>query len=225
MADGKQYLNAFVNNSATIRDVLATEIEDAPHKAVTWDDNGKLIVPAAKGDPAIGFILSDAFAFYNGITPAGTEVDVLIKDIGLGMASGVIKKGDFVTADTDGKLTKAEDGNFILGVAMTAAESDGELVQVQLTKSGYKGGGSSSSSSSSVKKLADLEDVEGSGAEGNVLTYTSGKWKPQAPAEGVKKLSDLSDVEETDSPTDGYVLKYQTNMWKPAADEKGSEAV
>ncbi len=30
MAD-KQYLNAFMNNSATIRDVLASDITDAPH--------------------------------------------------------------------------------------------------------------------------------------------------------------------------------------------------
>ena len=44
MAD-KQYLNAFMNNSATIRDVLAADVTDAPHKAVTYDAEGKLILP------------------------------------------------------------------------------------------------------------------------------------------------------------------------------------
>ena len=135
---GKDYLNAFVNNSATIRDKITADITNAPHKAVAYDENGTLIIPAAKGDPAIGLILSDTPTNGSGVTPAGTEVDVLIKEIGLGVASGEIKKGDFVTTDTDGKLAKAEDGNFIFGIAITAAAEDGELVQVQITKSGYK---------------------------------------------------------------------------------------
>lgn len=134
---GKDYLNAFMNNSATIRDVLKADITDAPHKAVTYDTDGKLIVPAKAGDPAVGLILSDTPSNYDGVTKAGTEVDVLIKDIGLGTASGAIAKGDLVTTDTGGKLKKAGDGNFIFGMALTATTADGELVQVQITKGGY----------------------------------------------------------------------------------------
>lgn len=133
----KQYLNAFINNSATIRDVLAADVTDAPHKAVTYDSDGKLILPAAAGDPAIGFILSDTPATIEGVTKAGTEVDVLIKNIGLALAGGAISKGDFVTTDATGALTKAESGNYILGIAMTQATAAGELVQVQITHSGY----------------------------------------------------------------------------------------
>ena len=132
----KQYLNAFMNNSATIRDVLKEDIKDAPHKAVTYNDEGLLIVPAQDGDPALGLILSDAPATYEGVTKKGTEVDVLIKDIGLAVASAAVKKGDLVTTATEGKLKKAEAGNFIFGIALTAAAEDGDTFQVQITKGG-----------------------------------------------------------------------------------------
>ena len=72
----KEYLNTFINNSATICDVLKADITDAPHKAVTYDTDGTLIVPAQAGDPAVGLILSDTSANYEGVTKAGTEVDV-----------------------------------------------------------------------------------------------------------------------------------------------------
>jgi len=134
----KQYLNAFMNNSATIRDVLAADVTDAPHKVVAYDADGKLALPAADGDPAIGILLSDTAADDSGVSKAGTEVDVLIKDIGLALAGGAVKKGDCVTAAATGAVVKAASGNFILGVAMTEATAEGELVQIQLTKSGYE---------------------------------------------------------------------------------------
>lgn len=134
----KQYLNAFMNNSATIRDVLKEDLKDAPHKAVAFDsESGQLIVPAADGDVVVGLILSDAPADDAGTTPKGTEVDVLIKDIGLGIAGEKIAKGDLLMGTTEGKLKKATEGEFIFGMAMTSAEADGELVQVQITKGGF----------------------------------------------------------------------------------------
>lgn len=66
---GKQYLNAFMNNTATIRDVLAADVQDAPHKVLAYNAEGKLALPAADGDPAIGIILSDAPTNDSGITP------------------------------------------------------------------------------------------------------------------------------------------------------------
>lgn len=133
----KDYLNAFMNNSATIRGVLKEETADAPHKAVMFDTDGKLKATAADGDAAVGLILSDAPADLSGKTPAGTEVDVLIKNIGLGIAGEAVKAGDLLMASTGGKLKKATDGKFVFGQAMTAAGADGELVQVQITKGGY----------------------------------------------------------------------------------------
>lgn len=136
----KQYLNAFINNSATIRDVVGADITDAPHKVVVFDADGKLSLPAADGDPAIGIVLSDASALDNGaalVTKAGMEIDVLIKDIGLAEAGEAVAKGDFLTASADGTVKKAAAGDFILGMALTAASEAGELVQMQITKSGY----------------------------------------------------------------------------------------
>lgn len=136
----KQYLTAFMNNTATIRDVLAADIEDAPHKAVAYDSDGKLALPAADGAPVVGIILSDAAAFDTGsalVSKAGMEVDVLIKNIGLIEAGEAVAKGDLLTVDTDGCAVKATAGDFILGMAMTAATTAGELVQIHITKSGY----------------------------------------------------------------------------------------
>lgn len=134
---GKQYLNAFMNNTATIRDVLAANVEGAPHKVVAYDKDGKLALPAADGDPAIGIILSDAPANDSGITPAGAEVDVLIRHIGLAEAGAAVAKGDFLTATEDGTVRKAAAGEYILGIAMTAATAAGDLAQVYITHSGY----------------------------------------------------------------------------------------
>ena len=134
----KQYLNAFINNSATIRDVLAADITGAPHKAVAFNSEGKLVLPAAEGDPVVGVLLSDTPADDSGKTAAGTEVDVLIKNIGLIEAGAAIAKGDLLTVSTDGTAKKAAAGTFILGIAMTKAAAAGELVQIQITKSGYE---------------------------------------------------------------------------------------
>lgn len=136
----KQYLTAFMNNSATIRDVVGADITDAPHKVVAYNADGKFALPAADGDPAVGVVLSDAAAYDTGtalVTKAGMEIDVLIKDIGLAEAGEAVAKGDLLTVSAAGTVKKAASGNFILGVAMTTALEAGELVQIQITKSGY----------------------------------------------------------------------------------------
>ncbi len=134
----KQYLNAFINNSSTIHDVLAENITDAPHKVVTYNTDGKLVLPAADGAPVIGIILSDASADDSYITKAGTEVDVLIRLTGLAQAEEAVKKGDFLTATTKGTMKKAASGDYIFGIAMTEVTDAGELVQIQITNSGYE---------------------------------------------------------------------------------------
>lgn len=136
----KQFLNAFINNSSTIREKTAAAITNAAHKAVTYNSDGNLILPASNGVPALGFVLSDTPGNESGtdiITPAGTEIDVIIKDIGLAEAGAAIAKGAAVTVTSAGKVQTASTGNFIIGFALTAASAAGELVQVQITKSGY----------------------------------------------------------------------------------------
>lgn len=136
----KQYLTAFINNTATIRDAVAADITDAPHKAVAYDSDGRLALPEKDGAPVLGIVLSDAAAFDNGsalVTKAGMEVDVLIKNIGLIETGEAVAKGDLLSVSADGCAKKAEAGDFILGMAMTAAATAGELVQIHITKSGY----------------------------------------------------------------------------------------
>ncbi|MBQ2634914.1 MAG: DUF2190 family protein [Oscillospiraceae bacterium] len=133
----KEYLNAFVNNSATIRGTLKAAITGAPHKAVAFDSDGTVKLPAADGDPAVGLILSSAPGGTDGSIAAGEDVDILIKDIGLGEASAAIAKGAAVSVTTSGTLATAGSGDFILGFALTAASAEGDLLQVQITKSGY----------------------------------------------------------------------------------------
>lgn len=138
--ESKQYLTALINNSSTIRETAAVDIPNAAQKAVTFDQDGKLVLPAANGDPVIGVVLSDVSAYENGenlVTKAGTDVDVLIRDIGLMETGEAIAKGDLISVNTSGQAVKATAGNFILGMAFTAAENAGELIQIQITKSGF----------------------------------------------------------------------------------------
>lgn len=132
----KQYVNSLINNSATIREALAEDLAGAPHKAVRYNGDGRLAVPAADGDPAIGVLLSGV-PEEGGVTKAGTQVDVLIRHIGLAEAGEALKKGDFLAASATGALKKAAAGHYILGIAMTEAALAGDLVQVQITNSGY----------------------------------------------------------------------------------------
>lgn len=87
--------------------------------------------------PIVGIAIIEAG--YNDISGAesgkvakGDQVDVQIKDIGYILAGGAIKKGEEVTA-TAGKATKAADGDYVIGVALSnAAEND--YVRVQISK-------------------------------------------------------------------------------------------
>jgi len=71
------------------------------------------------------------------VTKAGTAIDVLIKDISLAEAGKPAAKGGPLTASATGTVKKAASGNFILGVALTATQEAGELVHLQITKSGF----------------------------------------------------------------------------------------
>jgi hypothetical protein len=139
----KEYLNAFINNSSTVREKLGADIANAPHKAVAYNENGDIVL-AATGEGAIGILLGDTRQEGAGGTPtakAGQEADVLIKHIGLLEAGGAIAKGAAVTINASGQGITATAGEFVFGFAFTAASAAGELVQVQITRSGAVSGG------------------------------------------------------------------------------------
>ena len=128
-----EFLTSVIDNSPTRVETLGADIENAPHKAVMYNSDGKIVL-ATSGAPAIGVLLST--------TPktvkAGDEATALIKKIGLLEAGGAIAKGDFVTINATGQGKTAAAGDFIFGRAFTAASAAGELVQVQICPAGVK---------------------------------------------------------------------------------------
>lgn len=124
-----------INDSSTIPAVAAEAIEDARGKAVKFDENGKIKVCDAANEAVAGLVI------YQGLKPVkeGEEVSVQIKDIGLAVAGGEIKVGDYVGTDAQGRLTKATSG-FIVGMAVSPASKEDVLFRVQITKSGTVSG-------------------------------------------------------------------------------------
>lgn len=126
-----------INQSATIAELAGADIEDVRNHILAYDENGNVIVAADGTKPLVGVAIIEAG--YNDISgkesgkvETGDQVDVQIKDIGYIIAGGDITKGEEVTA-TSGKATKAETGNYVIGVALSKA-TEGEYVRVQIAK-------------------------------------------------------------------------------------------
>ena len=126
-------LGTAINPSPTIVMPAKAAITNPRYLALAVDA-GKVKLPAA-GDPVIGIAIGE-----NDTVAADEMVDIQIKDIGKWIASGAIAVGAEVATDANGKAAAATSGDFILGVALTAASAAGDIIQVQITKSGYKPG-------------------------------------------------------------------------------------
>jgi hypothetical protein len=126
------FVNASINGSPTIILKTAAAITNGAHKAVKFDASGKAALAGA-GDVAAGIILSPV----PDEIKAGEEISILIKDIGLITAGAAIIPGAPVAAGAGGTGVTAADGDFILGFALTGAASAGEVIQIQITKSGF----------------------------------------------------------------------------------------
>lgn len=131
----KTYLANQINSSPTLFGKAGAVVEDIRFKAVTFNDEGKVILAEA-GKPALGIAIATT-GDPVGKVAVGDQVDIQIKDIGLAMAGGEVKAGAPVTIGTDGKLVTAASGNFILGYAVTAAKADGDIIQIQIAKGYY----------------------------------------------------------------------------------------
>lgn len=126
-----------INQSVTIAEQAGAAIDDVRNLILKYDENGDVVVATDGTAPIVGIAIIEAG--YNDISGAesgkvakGDQVDVQIKDIGYILAGGAIKKGEEVTA-TAGRATKAADGDYVIGVALSnAAEND--YVRVQISK-------------------------------------------------------------------------------------------
>ena len=135
----RNYNGVQINSTVTIVEKAGAEIADCRNLIMKYDENGNVVPATAGTDIPVGIALIEAG--YNDITgaesgkvAAGDQVDIQIKDIGVAYSGGAIKKGQEVTAGAGGAAVAATSGNYVLGVALTAASAAGEFVQVQITK-------------------------------------------------------------------------------------------
>ena len=126
-----------INQSVTIAEQAGAEIADVRNLILSYDENGYVVVAADGTKPLVGIAIiedgyNDISGTESGKVAKGDQVDIQIKDIGYILAGGDIKKGEEVTA-TAGKATKAADGNYVIGVALSNAVEN-EYVRVQISK-------------------------------------------------------------------------------------------
>ena len=145
----KNYNGVQINPSHTIVEKAGVVIDDVRNRIVKYDENGNVVLAAAGTDIPVGIAIIEAG--YNDISGKesgkvnpGERVDILIKDMGVVLAGGSIKKGQEVAAGADGLAVAAAGGDYVLGFALDNAEA-GEFLEVQISK--YQKSGSSASGS------------------------------------------------------------------------------
>lgn len=132
------YIGNQINQSPTIVEKAGAEIADGRNKLYKYDENGDLVLAGA-GEMAVGIGLIESG--YNDVTgetagkvAKGDQVTVQIKDIGLVVAGGAIKKGAEVTADAEGLAVTATDGNYVIGIAQDEAKAKGDFIYIAITR-------------------------------------------------------------------------------------------
>lgn len=126
------YFGSSINESPTIVLPAGEKLEGARGIALAIKD-GAVVKPAA-GAHVIGLALIET----DETVEKGADVDIQVKDIGKWVAGEEITVGMELAADADGKAVAAQDGNFIVGVALSSAEKAGTWIRAQIIKAGYK---------------------------------------------------------------------------------------
>lgn len=150
----KNYNGVQINPSATIVEKAGATIADVRNRIVKFDENGNVVLATAGTDIPVGIAIieagyNDISGVESGKVNPGERVDILIKDMGVVLAGGTIKKGQEVAAGADGMAVAAAGGDYVLGFALDNAEA-GEFVEIQVAK--YQKSGSS---------IETPEEVEG----------------------------------------------------------------
>ncbi len=126
-----------INQSVTIVEQAGAKIADVRNRIMAYDKDGNAVLAADGSAALIGVALietgiNDISGAESGKVNAGDDVDIQIKDIGYVLAGSDIAKGDEVTASS-GLAVKAETGNYVVGIALSAATKDG-YCRVQIAK-------------------------------------------------------------------------------------------
>ena len=128
------YMGASINTSSVVAELAGGAITECTFCAVKYDTNGNVVLCNTAGVLVAGILLAE--------TPenvsVGESVTVQIKDIGLCKAGAKVQKGQEVMTDAKGRVIPATAGKFIIGYAMTGAEAEGDIIEVDIRKSGYK---------------------------------------------------------------------------------------
>lgn len=126
-----------INQSVTIVEQAGADISDVRNRIMAYDEEDNVILAADGSAVLVGVALieagvNDISGVESGKVAAGDDVDIQIKDIGYILAGGDIAKGDEVTA-SEGSAVKAEAGNYVVGIALSAAAKD-DYCRVQIAK-------------------------------------------------------------------------------------------
>ncbi len=112
------FLNHGYNDTPVIHGVANAALTAPAMKAFAFNSSGKVILPAASGDFAVGIALASTED-----VGAGGGIDLQIKDGCYAIAGETIKRGDLLMAHTDGTLKKATAGKNVLAMALADAAS------------------------------------------------------------------------------------------------------
>lgn len=126
------YNGSIINPSPTIIAPAGEAITSGPFSAVAFNNNG-LFVTAKKGSVPAGILVAEE----EDSIAVGDEITAQINDISFWKAGAAIVTGALLTSDNEGLAVTAATGDFILGVALEAADAKGQVIKVQITKSGY----------------------------------------------------------------------------------------
>lgn len=134
----RNYNGVQTNTSPTIVESAGAEITDVRNRIMKYDASGNVVLATAGTDLPVGIAIieagyNDISGKLSGMVETGDDVDILIKERGVVLAGGTIKKGQEVAAGAEGKAVAAASGNYVLGIALDNAAS-GEYVEVQIAK-------------------------------------------------------------------------------------------
>lgn len=126
------YNGTIINPSPTIIAPAGAAITSGPFTAVAFDANGKFVT-ASKTSVPVGILVAEE----DEAIAAGDEITAQVKDISVWKSGAAVAAGALLASDANGKAVTATSGDFILAVALEAADAADQPIKVQITKSGY----------------------------------------------------------------------------------------
>jgi len=125
------FISTGINDSPVITGKAASQMANAAFHAAKFDVNGK-ITSAGAGENAIGLFIATTPELVN----ADDDVTVQIKDIGLWITGAAVAVGAELTSDASGAAVTATEGDYVTAIALEAATDAGQVIKVQIVKSG-----------------------------------------------------------------------------------------